>query len=204
MEKILKLVAIISAFVVVFCAAYVLYVKLAPQFAQDPLATVSTQATTAGTGSTEEHDHDHDHEHDHVHNQAPEFLVYDAQGNEVHLSDYYGKPIVLNFWASWCGPCQMEMPDFNEKFLEVGDEVQFLMVNVTDGDRETMETASAFIAEKGYSFPVLFDLYLDASAAYNATALPMTVLINREGNIVAYATGAITAETLQQGIDIIS
>ena len=62
---------------------------------------------------------------------APDFTVYDGAGNEVRLSDYLGKPVVLNFWASWCGPCRMEMPHFQEKQLELEGEVQFLMVNVT-------------------------------------------------------------------------
>ncbi len=91
--------------------------------------------------------------------QAPDFIVYDAEGNEVRLSDFFGKPIVLNFWASWCGPCQMEMPEFHEKYLELGDNVHFLMVNTTDGLRETVDTASAFIAENAYTFPVLYDTF---------------------------------------------
>ncbi len=135
--------------------------------------------------------------------QAPDFTVYDAEGNAVKLSDYFGKPIVLNFWASWCGPCQSEMPDFNEAYEKLGENVQFLMVNMTDGSRETLDTASAFIAEKGYSFPVLFDTDMDAAMTYSVYSLPSTYFIGADGSAVAKATGAIDAETLQTGIDMI-
>lgn len=57
---------------------------------------------------------------------APDFTVYDGEGNEVHLSDYAGKPVVLNFWSSRCGPCQTEMPDFHEAYLELGQDLHFL------------------------------------------------------------------------------
>ena len=133
---------------------------------------------------------------------APDFTAYDAQGNEVRLSDYFGKPIVLNFWASWCGPCQSEMPDFHDKYLELNGEVLFLMVNATGG-RETVESAMAFIQEKGYTFPVLYDLNSDAIMTYRAYSLPTTFFIDAEGYAVAQAVGAITAETLQRGIDMI-
>lgn len=134
--------------------------------------------------------------------KAPDFTVYDANGNEVHLSDYAGKPIVLNFWASWCGPCQMEMPDFHEKYLELHDEVNFLMVNMTTG-RETMESATAFIEKNEYSFPVFYDTDSDAAMTYGAYSLPTTFFIDANGYAVAQATGAIDAETLQKGIDMI-
>ena len=107
----------------------------------------------------------------------------------------------MNFWASWCGPCKMEMPDFNEKSKELEGKVQFLMINMTDGDRETVESASAFIAKKGYTFPVFFDTDLNAANTYGAYSLPMTVLIDAKGNLVTYAIGAISGETLQKGID---
>ena len=135
---------------------------------------------------------------------APDFTVYDAEGNAVKLSDYFGKPIVLNFWASWCGPCKMEMPDFHEKYLELGNEIHFLMINMTDGSRETVDSASKFIAEQEYTFPVFYDTESDASAAYGVYSLPTTFFIDAEGYAIAQATGAINMKILDKGIEMIS
>ena len=134
---------------------------------------------------------------------APDFTVYDFGGNEVKLSDYLGKPVVLNFWASWCGPCKMEMPDFDEKHQELGGDVQFLMINLTDGNTETVEGASSFIASMGYTFPVFYDTSSMAAALYGVSAIPTTFFIDAEGYAIAQATGAIDGNTLQTGIDLI-
>ncbi len=135
--------------------------------------------------------------------EAMDFTVYDADGNEVHLADYFGKPIVLNFWASWCGPCKHEMPDFHAANQELDGKVQFLMINMTDGKKETVETASEFIEKNGYTLPVFFDTEGEAAYTYGAYSLPTTYFIDADGYVIAQARGAIDAETLQVGIDMI-
>ncbi|NLL63747.1 MAG: TlpA family protein disulfide reductase [Ruminococcaceae bacterium] len=134
---------------------------------------------------------------------APDFVVYDKDGKEVRLSEYKGKPVVLNFWASWCPPCRMEMPDFQEKYLKEGEEIVFLMVNLTKSSDETFESASDFIEKEGYTFPVFYDKDLNAKEAYDIMSIPTTYFIDSEGNIAAQYIGAIDKETLQSGIDLI-
>ena len=134
---------------------------------------------------------------------APDFTVYTLDGIPVSLSDFFGKPIVLNFWASWCGPCKMELPDFQEVYDEVGSDVQFLIVNMTDGSRETVETASAYLKDQGYTFPAYYDTQLSAAMAYAVNAIPCTYFIDSRGCAVARSTGAIDAQTLLEGISLI-
>lgn len=134
---------------------------------------------------------------------APDFTVYDIDGNAVSLSDFIGKPVIINFWASWCGPCKMEMPEFEEKYNELGDDIQFLMVNLTDGNRETIDTAAAYIEESGYTFPVYFDTDQDAAYTYGVYSIPSTYFIGADGSAVAMAQGAIDGTVLDRGISMI-
>jgi len=134
---------------------------------------------------------------------APDFTMTDKDGNEVKFSNFAGKPIVLNFWASWCGPCQMEMPDFEEMYKQYGEEVQFVMVNMTDGSQETVDSATQFITEKGYTFPVYYDTKMEGAYYYSVYSLPMTYFIDADGNVAASSRGMISGENLQKGIEAI-
>ena len=153
----------------------------------DPEAATTTQENTEAPASL-----------------APDFTVYDIDGNEVKLSDYLGTPVVLNFWASWCPPCKAELPDFEEKYLAYGDEVQFLMVNLADGTRETVENASDFIAQEGYTFPVFYDSKSVAAIEYKVRSIPATYFIDADGCIADQAVGMLDADSLQKGIDLIA
>ena len=130
---------------------------------------------------------------------APDFTVQDWDGNEVKFSDYVGKPIVLNFWAHWCGPCQMEMPEFNAAYERLGGEVTFLMVH----EGAAVEDGKEKVTEGGYTFPVVFDVDSSAGNLYGITAFPTTFFIDKEGNLQAYYMGAMDADLLQQGLDLI-
>ena len=128
----------------------------------------------------------------------------DAEGNSVKLSDFYGRPVVLNFWASWCAPCKAEMPEFETVFKELGKDTAFLMINATDGSRETEDTAKAFMEEQDYSFPVYYDVNQEAAYAYGISSLPTTVFIDAEGYLITGTVGKINEDTLRNGIAMIT
>ena len=168
--------------------AGVLYNKLSENMAVGGLAT---QPPAEPVETTEAPDY-----------SAPDFTMQDWEGNERKLSEFVGKPVILNFWASWCGPCKSEMPDFDAAYEKYGEDIHFIMLNVTGG-RETVESAKAFIEEAGYSFPVYFDINGEASYYYGASSIPMTFFIDAEGDLVTYGMGALSAELLEKGIGYI-
>lgn len=188
--KILKMVLLALVFAAVLLGAKRLYDTLGAQVQMD---TLGTQATRSAEESDTEP----------VKQTAPDFTVYDIDGTAHKLSDFRGKPVILNFWATWCGYCEAEMPDFEEKYQQYGDQIHFLMVDVTDGAQETVEKASAFVADRGFTFPVYYDTELQAASAYNTSGLPVTYFLDAEGYFVAWQQGMLTADTLQKGIDMV-
>ena len=170
-------------FVALLAAAAVFYNDLSDRYSQDQVATQAPDAPSTVT--------------------APDFTVEDRDGNPVSLSDYLGKPVVLNFWASWCGPCKNEMPAFDQAFAQYGDRVQFLMVNLTDNYQETLESAKTFLETVDYKFPVFFDTKMEGGIAYGVTGIPATYFINAQGQVVARAVQSLDYDTLDRGIGMI-
>lgn len=131
---------------------------------------------------------------------SDDFTVLDYNGNEVKLSDMKGKPIIINFWASWCPGCVAEMPAFDEVYKEYGDKVNFMMINLPGTRNETIGSAKSFVEGNGYTFPVYFDTTFEASDTYHAYYLPTTVFFDAKGNSSAPHIGGLTANELREEI----
>ncbi len=134
---------------------------------------------------------------------ATDFTVYDSKGQPVNLSDMRGKPVVVNFWASWCGPCRYEMPFFDAAYREYGDDVIFMMVNLTDGHSETPESAAAFADTNGYIFPIYHDLSGSAAKAYRVYSIPMTLFVKADGSIAHEVPGAMNEKSFTARLESI-
>ncbi len=193
MNKKLKTVVQIAAFALFLAAAFYAYGLLSKK--APPQNTMDIQNKEEPSQNSEEGERGKD--------AAPDFTVLDAGGNAVKLSDMVGKPIVLNFWASWCPPCKGEMPEFNEIYEEKGEEITFMMVDLVDGRRETIEKGAQYIEDQGFTFPVYYDTEQEGASRYSVFSIPKTVFIDKEGYIVAVVGGAMDAEALRQKIDMI-
>lgn len=182
------------------------YNKLSSAYKTDTL-TETSQAAENETESEETEDSQTSSEEtdsgENAAETAPDFTMTDASGEEVKLSDFFDKPVVLNFWASWCGPCKSEMPHFEDAYQKYGEDINFVIVNLTDGARETVENASDFIEEQGYTFPLYFDTNTEGAMTYGTYSIPVTYFIGADGVPVAQANGALDAATLQKGLDMI-
>jgi peroxiredoxin len=126
---------------------------------------------------------------------APDFQLPDAQGNIIQLSALRGQPVLVNFWASWCPPCQAEMPAMQRVHEEYGSQgMVILAVNTTYQDDET--AALRFLQEHGLTFPVVFDRSGSPSRLYETRALPTTFFIGADGIIQEVVVGGPMSEAL--------
>lgn len=121
---------------------------------------------------------------------APGFALPTLDGQTVSLDELRGQPLVLNFWATWCSPCRMEMPYLQAAFNQKGEEVRFIAINL--GDNE--EKARQFVQYMRMSFTVALDLDLAVGNAYNVRYIPTTFLIDKEGVIRHIKVGAFSSK----------
>ncbi|MBK5240979.1 TlpA disulfide reductase family protein [Clostridium sp.] len=127
---------------------------------------------------------------------ALDFKLKDLNGKEVSLSDFKGKKVFLNFWASWCPPCKAEMPDIEKLYNETkNSDLIILAVNLG----ENKSDVTSFINDNKYSFPVLLDSDQNVAAQYNIQYIPTSFFINAEGNIIK-TKGPMTLEEMKSFI----
>lgn len=134
--------------------------------------------------------------------QTEDFTVYDLNGQPVSLSDFLGKPIVVNFWSTWCESCVDELPLFEKLYSEYKDSAVFLMINVPMASALD-EKVNSFIAENGYTFPVYCDSEFSAADAYGVWAMPQSLFINKDGELVQSYNGELSEEKLFSYFDLI-
>ena len=192
MKEYIKIIIYILIFVILIFACTKLYENLSNDYNQDIILenSVSTENGNLEKNNIEE---------EKIVEKAKDFSVTNQDGQIVKLSDYFGSPIVVNFWATWCSPCKSELPAFEELSKEYDGKVKFMMVNLTDGYQETVEIVKEFVNANNYTFPVFFDTEYSASSAYQINYIPETIFI--DGNMVNKYIGAMNKETLKKYID---
>jgi peroxiredoxin len=126
---------------------------------------------------------------------APDFELLDMNGETVRLSDYLGRPVILNFWATWCAPCRLEMPELQRAQAEFGDEGPVVL---TINQEESAERVAEFLDEVGLTLPALLDSDAEVGKMYGAFFLPTTVIVDQDGRVAAIHRGMISRDELDE------
>lgn len=187
-----KLILGIAGFAVFLGLVYAAYNGLTEEYKDQINGSGNSAVTNNDEGSSSEKQK----------NKAPDFTVYDEDMNEVKLSDFEGTPVVLNFWATWCGYCKDEMPYFqkaSENFSE--EQVKILMINMTDGRSETKEKAIEYMKNNNYTMNLLLDIDQEVANGYRVSGIPRTIFIDKDGYIREDKVGKIDADTLNTMIE---
>lgn len=137
---------------------------------------------------------------------AIDFTLTDQYGNTHTLSDYKGKTVFLNFWATWCPPCRAEMPDIQriyETYSTEGDDALIVLgvAGPDQGSEKSEEEIKKFLEDNGYTYPVLMDTTGEQFANYGVYSLPTTFMIDRDGNVFGYASGQLNEDTMKSIIE---
>ena len=128
--------------------------------------------------------------------------VYSDLGDATPLTKLSdGRPLVVNFWATWCPYCIDEMDGFQQIYDDYADRVSFAFVDATDGQRETIEDAKAWVEESAYTLPFYYDIQGEAVMNFGISAFPTTVVVAPDGGILTISTGRIDADKLRTGLD---
>ncbi|AWE08560.1 thiol:disulfide interchange protein [Lysinibacillus sp. 2017] len=130
--------------------------------------------------------------------QATDFSLPTLTGKEMSLSSVQGKVVILNFWASWCEPCNIEMPHLQSFYEKYQTDVEILAINVTSKDSEV--AVKKFVDQYDLTFPILLDASGDISTMYGAFSIPMTIILNRNGEIEQEIVGPVEEELLEKYI----
>ena len=126
---------------------------------------------------------------------APDFELKTLTGEPIRLRDYKGKPVILNFWATWCGPCRAEFPELQQVAVENGDDLVIIGGNHTTADSPAL--VPDFVEEFGITFPVVLDETGEVVKTYQVLGLPTSVFIDRDGVIQELFTGPVTKAYLE-------
>ncbi len=169
--------------------------------AEETAGQAGSQADKAGDQSgTQEETEGQENQENKI--AAPDFELEDQFGQVHRLSDYKGKTVFLNFWATWCPPCRAEMPDIQRLYEECdteGDQALIILgvAGPGMGNEKSGEEIAAFLEENGYTYPVVMDTTGELFTAYGIYAFPTTYMIDREGNVFGYASGQLSYDVMQ-------